>query len=85
MPSSNREWNKSQPPERRRLKTKYARAEFIPIKCQHPSGMKGTLAVIEKFTLHDHHRRWRIQVAESGPRQLHHHCLHESYGEQTRK
>src|SRR5208282_6100873 len=34
LPKANREWNKSQPPGSPPIVEKYAREEFIPVKCQ---------------------------------------------------
>ena len=47
LPSNNREWNKSQPPGAPPLEDKFARPEFIPVKCNIHPWMKGTLAVMK--------------------------------------
>jgi hypothetical protein len=46
LPSKNPEWNKSQPPGAPAIETKYANAEFIPVKCNIHPWMHGYFAVL---------------------------------------
>jgi hypothetical protein len=46
LPSSNREWNKSQPPGAPPIEDKYARPEFIPVKCNIHPWMHGYFVVL---------------------------------------
>ncbi|MGB8590120.1 MAG: carboxypeptidase regulatory-like domain-containing protein, partial [Candidatus Acidiferrales bacterium] len=47
MPKLNAEWNKSQPPGTAPIDTKWAKAEFIPVKCNIHPWMHGYFAVLK--------------------------------------
>jgi len=47
IPTSNREWNKAQPPGTPPIEEKFAREEFIPVKCNIHPWMRGYIAVMK--------------------------------------
>jgi plastocyanin len=85
MPSSNREWNKSQPPGAPPIEDKYARAEFIPIKCNIHPWMKGTLAVMKNSHYMITTGDGEFKLPNLSPGNYTITAWHESYGEQTQE
>jgi plastocyanin len=85
MPSSNREWNKSQPPGAPPIEDKYARAEFIPIKCNIHPWMKGTLAVMKNSHYMITTGDGEFKLPNLAPGNYTITAWHESYGEQTQE
>ena len=85
MPSSNREWNKSQPPGAPPIEDKYARPEFIPIKCNIHPWMKGTLAVMKNshYIITTGDGEFKLPNLALGNYTIT--AWHESYGEQTQE
>jgi len=47
LPTSNREWNKAQPPGTPAISEKFARDEFIPVRCNIHPWMRGYIAVLK--------------------------------------
>jgi plastocyanin len=85
MPSSNREWNKSQPPGAPPIEDKYARPEFIPIKCNIHPWMKGTLAVMKNSHYMITTGDGEFKLPNLAPGNYTITAWHESYGEQTQE
>jgi hypothetical protein len=85
LPSSNREWNKSQPPGAPPIEDKYARPEFIPVKCNIHPWMKGTLAVMKNshYSITTGDGEFKLPNLPPGNYTIT--AWHESYGEQTQE
>src|SRR4029077_9494480 len=85
LPSSNREWNKSQPPGAPPIEDKYARPEFIPVKCNIHPWMKGTLAVMKNshYAITTGDGEFKLQNLPPGNYAIT--AWHESYAEQTQQ
>jgi plastocyanin len=85
LPSNNREWNKSQPPGAPPLEDKYARPEFIPVKCNIHPWMKGTLAVMKNshYAITTEDGEFKLPNLPPGNYTIS--AWHESYGEQTQQ
>jgi len=47
LPTSNREWNKAQPPGTPAISEKFGREEFIPVRCNIHPWMRGYIAVLK--------------------------------------
>jgi plastocyanin len=85
LPSSNREWNRSQPPGAPPIEDRYARPEFIPIKCNIHPWMKGTLAVMKNshYAITTGDGEFKLPNLPSGNYTIT--AWHESYGEQAQQ
>jgi plastocyanin len=83
LPSNNREWNKSQPPGSPPIEDKYARPEFIPVKCNIHPWMKGTLAVMKNSHYAITAGDGEFKLPNLPPGEYTITAWHESYGEQT--
>ena len=85
LPSNNREWNKMQPPGAPPIEDKYARAEFIPVKCNIHPWMKGTLAVMKNshYAITTGDGEFKLPNLPPGNYTIT--AWHESYGEQTQE
>jgi len=85
IPSSNREWNRSQPPGAPPIEDKFARPEFIPVKCNIHPWMKGTLAVMKNshYSLTGDDGDFKLPNLPPGNYTIT--AWHESYGEQTQE
>jgi hypothetical protein len=85
LPSSNREWNKMQPPGSPPIEDKYARPEFIPVKCNIHPWMKGTLAVMKNshYAITTGDGEFKLPNLPPGNYTIT--AWHESYGEQTQE
>lgn len=83
LPSNNREWNKSQPPGAPPIEDKYARPEFIPVKCNIHPWMKGTLAVMKNshYAITTGDGEFNLPNLPPGAYTIT--AWHESYGEQS--
>jgi hypothetical protein len=85
LPSNNREWNKSQPPGAAPIEDKYARPEFIPVKCNIHPWMKGTLAVMKNSHYAITTGDGEFKLPNLPPGNYTVTAWHESYGEQTQQ
>ena len=85
LPSNNREWNKSQPPGSGPIEDKYARPEFIPVKCNIHPWMKGTLAVMKNSHYAITAVDGEFKLPNLPPGNYTITAWHESYGEQTQQ
>jgi hypothetical protein len=85
LPSNNREWNKSQPPGAPPIEDKYARPEFIPVKCNIHPWMKGTLAVMKNSHYAITAGDGEFKLPNLPPGNYTITAWHESYGEQTQQ
>lgn len=85
LPSNNREWNKMQPPGAPPIEDKYARAEFIPVKCNIHPWMKGTLAVMKNSHYAITAGDGDFKLPNLPPGNYTITAWHESYGEQTQE
>jgi len=85
LPSSNREWNKSQPPGAPPIEDKYARAEFIPVKCNIHPWMKGTLAVMKNSHYSITSGDGEFKLPNLLPGNYTVTAWHESYGDQSQE
>jgi hypothetical protein len=85
LPSSNREWNKSQPPGAPPIEDRYARPEFIPVKCNIHPWMKGTLAVMKNSHYSITTGDGEFKLPNLAPGNYTITAWHESYGEQTQE
>ena len=85
IPSSNREWNKSQPPGSAPIEDKFARAEFIPVKCNIHPWMKGTLAVMKNSHYAITSGEGDFKLPNLPPGNYTVTAWHESYGEQSQQ
>jgi hypothetical protein len=85
IPASNREWNKSQLPGAPPIDDKFARAEFIPVKCNIHPWMKGTLAVMKNshYSITAGDGDFKLPNVPPGTYTVS--AWHESYGEQTQQ
>lgn len=85
LPQSNREWNKSQPPGAAPIEDKYARPEFIPVKCNIHPWMKGTLAVMKNahYSITTDDGEFKLPNLAPGTYTIT--AWHESYGEQSQE
>ena len=85
IPTSNREWNKSQPPGAPPIEDKYARPEFIPVKCNIHPWMKGTLAVLKNshYAITGGEGDFKLPNLPPGTYTIT--AWHESYGEQSQE
>lgn len=85
LPSNNREWNKSQPPGAPPIEDKYARPEFIPVKCNIHPWMKGTLAVMKNshYAISTGDGEFKLPNLPPGTYTIT--AWHESYGEQNQE
>ena len=85
LPTNNREWNKSQPPGAPPIEDKYARPEFIPVKCNIHPWMKGTLAVLKNshYAITGGDGDFKLPSLPPGTYTIT--AWHESYGEQTQE
>lgn len=85
MPANNREWNKSQPAGSPPIEDKYARPEFIPVKCNIHPWMKGTLAVMKNshYVITAGDGEFQLPNLPAGNYTIS--AWHESYGEQTQQ
>jgi hypothetical protein len=85
IPMNNREWNKSQPPGAPPIEDKYARPEFIPVKCNIHPWMKGTLAVMKNSHYAITTEEGEFKLPNLPPGNYTITAWHESYGEQTQQ
>jgi plastocyanin len=85
LPSSNREWNKMQPPGSPPIEDKYARPEFIPVKCNIHPWMKGTLAVMRNSHYSITAEDGEFKLPNLPPGNYTITAWHESYGEQSQE
>jgi plastocyanin len=85
LPTSNREWNKSQPPGAPPIEDKYARPEFIPVKCNIHPWMKGTLAVMKNSHYMITADNGEFKLPNLPPGNYTITAWHESYGEQSQQ
>jgi hypothetical protein len=85
LPSNNREWNKSQPPGAPPIEDKYARPEFIPVKCNIHPWMKGTLAVMKNSHYAITAGDGEFKLPNLPPGNYTIKVWHEKYGEQTQE
>lgn len=85
LPSNNREWNKSQPPGAPPIEDKYARPEFIPVKCNIHPWMKGTLAVMKNSHYAITAGDGEFKLPNLPPGNYTITAWHEKYGEQTQE
>lgn len=85
IPASNREWNKSQLPGAPPIDDKFARPEFIPVKCNIHPWMKGTLAVMKNshYAITSGEGDFKLPNLPPGTYTIS--AWHESYGEQTQQ
>ena len=85
LPTSNREWNKSQPPGSAPSEEKYGRPEFIPVMCNIHPWMKGTLAVMKNshYAITTGDGEFKLPNLPPGNYTIT--AWHESYGEQTQQ
>jgi plastocyanin len=85
LPSNNREWNKMQPPGAPPIEDKYARPEFIPVKCNIHPWMKGTLAVMKNshYAITSGDGEFKLPNLPPGNYTIT--AWHESYGEQSQE
>jgi hypothetical protein len=85
LPKNNREWNKSQPPGAPPVEDKYARPEFIPVKCNIHPWMNGTLAVLKNSHYAVTSVQGDFKLPNLPPGNYTISAWHESYGEQTQE
>jgi plastocyanin len=85
LPKNNREWNKSQPPGSPPVEDKYARPEFIPVKCNIHPWMNGTLAVLKNSHYAVTSGQGEFKLSNLPPGTYTINAWHESYGEQTQE
>jgi hypothetical protein len=85
LPTSNREWNKSQPPGSAPIEEKYGRPEFIPVMCNIHPWMKGTLAVMKNSHYAITAGDGEFKLPNLPPGNYTITAWHESYGEQTQQ
>src|ERR1700688_1521002 len=85
LPASNREWNKLQPPGAAPIEDKYARPEFIPVKCNIHPWMKGTLAVMKNSHYAITAGDGEFKLPNLSPGSYTITAWHESYGEQSQE
>ncbi len=85
LPSNNREWNKSQPPGAPPIEDKYARSEFISVKCNIHPWMKGTMAVMKNshYSITSGDGEFKLPNLPPGNYTIT--AWHESYGEQMQE
>jgi plastocyanin len=85
LPSNNREWNKSQAPGAPPIEDKFARAEFIPVKCNIHPWMKGTMAVMKNshYSITTGDGEFKLPNLPPGTYTIT--AWHESYGEQAQE
>ena len=85
IPASNREWNRSQPPGSPPIEDKFARAEFIPVKCNIHPWMRGTLAVMKNSHYAVTSGEGEFKLPNLPPGNYTITAWHESYGEQSQQ
>ena len=85
LPASNREWNKLQAPGAAPIEDKYARPEFIPVKCNIHPWMKGTLAVMKNSHYAITAGDGEFKLPNLSPGSYTITAWHESYGEQSQE
>jgi hypothetical protein len=85
LPTSNREWNKSQAPGAPPIEDKYGRPEFIPVMCNIHPWMKGTLAVMKNSHYAITTSDGEFKLPNLAPGNYKITAWHESYGEQTQE
>jgi hypothetical protein len=85
LPKYNREWNRSQPPGTPPIEDKYARPEFIPVKCNIHPWMNGTLAVLKNSHYALTGTQGEFKLPDLPPGNYTITAWHESYGEQTQE
>jgi hypothetical protein len=85
LPANNREWNKSQPAGAPPIEDKYARPEFIPVKCNIHPWMRGTLAVMKNSHYAITAGGGEFQLPNLPPGNYTISAWHEFYGEQTQQ
>jgi len=83
LPTSNREWNKSQPPGAPPIEEKYGRPEFIPVMCNIHPWMKGTLAVMKNSHYAITAAGGEFKLPNLPPGNYTITAWHESFGEQS--
>lgn len=85
LPTNNREWNFSQLPGGPPIDQKYARPEFIPVKCNIHPWMRGTLAVMKNshYAITAGDGDFKLPSLPPGTYTIA--AWHESYGEQTQE
>ena len=85
LPTNNREWNKSQPAGAPPIEDKYARPEFIPVKCNIHPWMRGTLAVMNNSHYAITAGGGEFQLLNLPPGNYTISAWHESFGEQSQQ
>jgi plastocyanin len=85
MAKVNPEWNKSQPPGSPPLKVTYAKAEFIPVKCNVHPWMHGYFAVLgtSHYSVSDGHGKFSLKGLPPGKYTLT--AWQERFGTQTQE
>jgi hypothetical protein len=83
MARVNSEWNRSQPPGAPPIKTTYAKAEFIPVKCNVHPWMHGYFAVLgtSHYAVSDDHGEFHLKGLPPGKYTLT--AWQEKFGTQT--
>jgi plastocyanin len=83
MARVNSEWNRSQPPGAPPIKTTYAKAEFIPVKCNVHPWMHGYFAVLgtSHYDVSDNHGEFHLKGLPPGKYTLT--AWQEKFGTQT--
>ena len=85
LPKNNREWNKSQPPGTPPLEDKYARPEFIPVRCNIHPWMNATFAVMKNSHFAVTGDGGGFTLANLPPGKYTITANHESYGDQSQE
>jgi len=81
----NNEWNKSQPPGTPPFSEKFAKPEFIPVKCNIHPWMQGYLAVLKTSHSFVTHEDGTYSLPELPPGKYTVTAWHELYGTQSRE
>lgn len=83
LAKANRKWNKSQPPGATPIVDKYDKEEFIPVKCNVHSWMRGYLAVLKTSHVDVSKEDGGFKLPDLPPGRYTITAWHESYGTQT--